>query len=545
MNERSSQSEGTRSRDKSQCMSDDGRFYLVGGGIASLAAAAFLIRDAKVPGHLISIFEELNKLGGSLDGGGTPDDGYIIRGGRMLESRYSCTYDLFDSIPTTDGRTTVTKEIFSWNANARTHSKSRLVRDGKRQESPAYGLARKHLATIARLAVEPESLLDASRIDDHFDQSFFETNFWVIWATTFAFQPWHSAVEFRRYLLRFAHMTPGLNRLDGIMRTVFNQYDSMVVPLKKWLGERGVNFRHNTKVVDLHFDETDPEARCVSGLACETGGIKSVVPVQRNDVVLVTLGSMTASSSFGTTCRRPKLELHEGSGAWELWKNIAAGRPKFGNPSTFADHVNESKWLSFTATLHDPTFFELIRNLTGNVPGEGGLITFSESNWLASIVLPHQPHFVGQPRDVQVFWGYGLFVDRPGNYVEKAMAECTGREILTEILGHLRVEESAARILDDAICIPCLMPYITSQFLARRRGDRPQIIPEGWANLAFIGQFCEVPDDVVFTVEYSIRSAQAAVYRLLGIDRSPPAIHSGKHDVRGLYRAMEALVKSN
>ncbi|TGT93642.1 oleate hydratase, partial [bacterium M00.F.Ca.ET.163.01.1.1] len=112
---------------------------------------------------------------------------------------------------------------------------------------------------------------------------------------------------------------------------------------------------------------------------------------------------------------------------WALWKTIAAGREEFGHPSVFADHVDESRWLSFTATLHDPTLFRLIRDLTGNVPGEGGLITFAQSNWLASIVLPHQPHFIGQPKDVQVLWGYGLFIDRPGNFVAKPMAECTGR----------------------------------------------------------------------------------------------------------------------
>ena len=90
---------------------ESGHFYLVGGGIASLAAAAFLIRDADVPGCRITILEALGKAGGSLDGAGTPQDGYVVRGGRMLESKYVCTYDLVDSIPTLDGRSSVQKEI--------------------------------------------------------------------------------------------------------------------------------------------------------------------------------------------------------------------------------------------------------------------------------------------------------------------------------------------------------------------------------------------------------------------------------------------------
>ncbi|ASW00409.1 oleate hydratase [Paraburkholderia aromaticivorans] len=516
------------------------RFYLVGGGIASLAAAAFLIRDADVPGSRITILEALDKPGGSLDGDGSPQEGYVVRGGRMLESKYLCTYDLFDSIPTLDGRSSVTKEIFDWNETIRTSSKARFVRDGQREDAPSYGLAETHLLTLGRLSIEPEAMLGDSRISDHFEPDFFETNFWYMWCTTFAFQPWHSAAEFRRYLLRFAHMTSGFNQLHGIMRTVYNQYDSMVRPLRKWLDERGVKFSTNTRVVDLRYDESG-ELNRVAGIVCEQDNRRVEIPVGAQDKVIVTLGSMTAGSSLGGTHRPAVLDHDDSSGAWALWKTIAAGRPGFGHPSVFADHIDESTWLSFTATLHDRTLFRLVRDLSGNVPGEGGLITFPHSNWLMSIVLPHQPHFIGQPKDVEVFWGYGLFVGRPGNFVDKPMAECTGREIMTELLGHLHIHAEATRILDDAVCIPCLMPFITSQFLRRRHGDRPQVVPDGWSNLAFIGQFCELPNDVVFTVEYSIRSAQTAVYTLLGLNRSAPAVYKGQHDPRVVYGAVSAL----
>jgi len=224
-----------------------------------------------------------------------------------------------------------------------------------------------------------------------------------------------------------------------------------------------------------------------------------------------------------------------------LWEKIAAGRPEFGHHCTFTDRVGQSKWISFTATLRDPTFFSLVRDFTSNIPGEGGLITFAESAWLASIVLPHQPHFIGQPEDVQVFWGYGLHVDKLGDFVKKPMSSCTGREILSEILGHLHIDREAAQILRTSTCIPCMMPFITSQFLTREKGDRPQVIPSGTANLAFTGQFCELPDDVVFTVEYSIRSAATAVYNLLELDREPPAVYKGQHDPRVLFNAFKTL----
>ena len=514
--------------------------YLVGGGIASLAAAAFLIRDGDIPGKNITIFEQLDRLGGSLDGAGSPQTGYVLRGGRMIESKYLCTYSLFSSIPTLDESKSVTQEIFEWNEVMETSSKSRLVRHGQRIDGPELGLTEAHILTLERVAAEPEAMLGRNTIADEFDPTFFETDFWLMWCTTFAFQPWHSAVEFKRYLLRFTHMIAGFNHLRGIMRTVYNQYDSMVRPLQKWIEERGVQFELNTRVTDLVLRE-DGNSKTVERIVYTRGGIAGEIKLGVADLAIVTLGSMTECSSLGGMDSAPVLKDKSEGGAWGLWEKIAMGRPEFGQPSVFAGHIDESKWVSFTATLHDPTFFRLVRKLTGNIPGEGGLITFADSSWLTSIVLPHQPHFIGQPKDVSVFWGYGLFVDKSGDFVKKPMSACTGREIMTEILGHMRAESEASQILKTSICIPCMMPFITSQFLRREKGDRPQVRPEGSTNLAFVGQFCEQSDDVVFTVEYSIRSAQKAVYSLLKMKREPPAIYKGQYDPHVLYRAFKTL----
>ncbi|HEY0269537.1 MAG TPA: oleate hydratase [Sphingomonas sp.] len=531
---------------------DDGKVYLVGAGIASLAAAAFMIRDGDKRGSEITILEESAAVGGALDAAGDPDAGYVLRGGRMFESKYLCTFDLFASIPTLDDRTTVTREILDWNETIKTSSRSRLFEHGHRITAPEFGLSEKDILTIERLAIEPESLLGRSSIADHFDPAFFRSGFWLMWCTTFAFQPWHSAVEFKRYLVRFSHMVSGFNRLEGIMRTVYNQYDSMVRPLRKWLLERGVTFRFGTRVTDLRFDE-DGDERTVIGIEYERDGIAGHIAVGPDDYVLVTLGSMTEGSSIGSMHAAPELLGKRDGGAWTLWDRIAEGRPAFGKPSVFDDHVDQSKWLSFTVTQTDPELLDLIRDATGNVPGEGGLITFPNSSWLASIVIPHQPHFIGQPDTVSVFWGYGLAIDQPGDFVKKPMSACTGQEILTEILGHLHLRAQTdiadhARLLDrtdniirNSICIPCLMPFITSQFLPRQHGDRPDVVPVGALNFAFIGQYCELPDDTVFTVEYSIRSAQTAVYTLLGIRRDPPAVYKGAFDARVLFKAFLAL----
>jgi oleate hydratase len=516
------------------------KVYLVGGGIGSLAAAAFLIRDGDLPGRNITVLEELDRLGGSLDGSGSAQTGYVIRGGRMFERKYVCTFDLFSTIPTLDGSPTVTLEIEEFSQLIKTSSSSRLFRDGHRVDAPRFGLSERHILNLERLAIEPEVLLGRSSIAEQFEPSFFATDFWFMWCTTFAFQAWHSAVELKRYLARFAHMVSGFNRLEGVMRTVYNQYDSLIRPLRKWLEAHGVRFELNTRVTDLEISEDHGKTR-VDRIAFEHEGRPGAIAVGASDLVLVTLGSMTEASSLGSMDAAPELKGKSDGGAWTLWERLAAGRPQFGRPSVFADHIDESKWISFTTTQYDPTFFRIVRDATGNAPGEGGLVSFTDSRWLLSIVLPHQPHFIGQPEDVNVFWGYGLFVDEPGDFVPKPMSACTGREVMQEVLGHLRIDSEADRILRTSICIPCMMPFITSQFLCRERGDRPQAIPEGSINLALIGQFCELPDDTVFTVEYSVRSAQSAVYQLLGLDRKPPAVYKGAHDPRVLYRAFIAL----
>lgn len=229
---------------------------------------------------------------------------------------------------------------------------------------------------------------------------------------------------------------------------------------------------------------------------------------------------MTACSSIGTNSSPPKPlpspeeGLKAPDGSWALWASLAEPEVNphfaaFGNPKNFYSRVAESNWLSFTVTLKSPEFLERIEAWSGNKAGTGALVTFKDSNWLMSIVVPHQPHFINQDPETQVFWGYGLFPSKCGNIVKKPMSECTGAEIMTELLGLLAFPSSDGQ---GAITIPCMLPYITSQFLTREKGDRPKVIVEGSTNLALLGQFVEVKRDTVFTVEYSVRCAQMAVH---------------------------------
>ena len=514
--------------------------YLVGGGIGSLAAAAFMIRDGKVPGASISMLEQSPIMGGSLDGAGEPAAGYSLRGGRMLTTdNYECTWDLYKTIPSlyNEGKT-VFDETVEFNGKYKANSMARLV-DSRRAKVPvtSMGFSMQDRIELLKLTNADEDVLAASRITDWLSPGFFETEFWYMWVTTFAFQPWHSAVEFKRYLHRFMLEFSRIETLAGVKRTVYNQYDSLVRPLQFWLEAQGVRFVPDCKVTDLDH-KTEDGKFTVTAIQCLRLGKDEVIAVNDGDFVFMQNGSMTDASSLGSMSSAPPKLTKIDSDGWTLWEKLAKGRPQFGNPAAFNSSIAQSCWESFTVTLKQPAFFDKMNQFSGNQPGTGGLVTFKDSNWLMSIVLAHQPHFADQPANVQVFWGYALFPDRVGNFIPKPMAECNGAEILQELCGHLRFD---LETVESANCIPCRMPYITSMFMPRMRSDRPLPVPLGSKNFAFISQFVEIPDDVVFTVEYSVRAAQMAVYELLGIQRQIPPITP--HD-KSLRVQFEALIKA-
>ncbi|MES2162862.1 MAG: oleate hydratase [Pseudomonadota bacterium] len=521
-------------------MSNNIKAYLVGGGIGSLSAAAFMIRDGGVEGKNITIFEAMPLAGGSLDGGGNADTGYTLRGGRMLTTdNYECTWELFKSIPSLEHEgQSVYDETVAFNEMHKSHSQARLVdRNRFRVDVTSMGFSMQDRTELLALAEADEEKLGNSAITYWLSPEFFDTKFWYMWATTFAFQPWHSAVEFKRYLHRFMMEFSRIETLAGVKRTVYNQYDSLVRPLQHWLQQQGVQLVRNCKVDDIELLE-EGGTLTVTALKCTRNGEAMTIAVAPHDLVFFQNGSMTDASSFGSMRNAPpKLDKRDSQG-WALWEKLAVDRPQFGNPAAFNSSIPESWWESFTVTLKDPAFFDKMEQFSGNVAGTGGLVTFKDSNWLMSIVLAHQPHFAGQPEGVQVFWGYSLHPDRIGNFVAKPMADCSGEEILRELCGHLNFD---MEIMAKANCIPCRMPYITSMFMPRFTSDRPLPVPANSRNLAFVSQFVEVAEDVVFTVEYSVRAAQMAVYQLLGVKREVPPV---SHHDQSLKVKLDALVKA-
>lgn len=112
-----------------------------------------------------------------------------------------------------------------------------------------------------------------------------------------------------------------------------------------------------------------------------------------------------------------------------------------------------------------------------------------------------------------------------------------------EWLYHIGVPEKDILKLaeESANTVPVMMPYITAFFMPREKGDRPDVVPQGAVNFAFLGQFAETKRDTIFTTEYSMRTGMEAVYTLLNVDRGVPEVWGSTYDVRDLLNATVML----
>lgn len=523
--------------------------YLIGSGLASLAAAAFLIRDGQMKGERIHILEELKLPGGSLDGI-KETRGYIMRGGREMESHFECLWDLFRSIPSLEVENASVLDEFYWlNKEDPNYSKCRVINSGgKRLETDGLmTLTQKANKEIIELCLTKESKLDDVKISDVFSEEFFNSNFWIYWKTMFAFEPWHSAMEMRRYLLRFIHHIGGLADFKALKFTKYNQYESLVMPLIEYLKSHGVSFEYGVTVenIKVEANQTTKIARQIIGKKDDQ---PYTIDLTVNDLVFITNGSITESTTYGDN-NTPAPPTKALGGAWTLWKNLSEQCRDFGNPEKFYENIPEKSWfVSATATTNNKQIIDKIESICKRNPLSGrtvtgGIITVHDSNWQLSFTLNRQQQFKAQAKDEVSVWIYALYSDVPGNYIKKPIIECTGSEIAQEWMYHMGMDTAEIQELAEQHCntIPVYMPYITAYFMPRKAGDRPLVIPEGSQNIAFIGNFAETERDTVFTTEYSVRTAMEAVYRLLNVDRGVPEVYASSYDIRKLLYAMNVL----
>ena len=557
--------------------------YIVGTGLAALSAACYLVRDAQMPGKNIHILEKDALPGGACDGANLPGVGYVMRGGREMDNHFEVMWDLMRSIPSIqDPSVSVLDEYYWLNKEDPNHSLCRAT-ENRGQDAHTdgkFGLSDKAAMEIMKLFFTPDEDLYNRPITDFFDEEVLNSNFWLYWRTMFAFENWHSALEMKLYIKRYIHHIAGLPDFSALRFTRYNQYESMILPMVDYLQAAGVQFHLNTKVEDIKFEiSSEPgPVRAVTGTGQDTiqriqqaqfkrnpfgsankkmatqvtttcKGEQSVIDLTENDLLFVTNGGCVESSTIGSQTKAaawdPQIEPGNG---WDLWRRIAKQDPSFGHPDVFCGQPQKSKWMSATVTTLDgaiPPYIEKIckRDPFSGHTVTGGIVSCRDSNWLMSWTINRQQQFRNQPSNQLCVWVYGLFPDEEGNFVKKPMTKCTGEEICQEWLWQMGVpEEDIAELAHDhANTVPVMMPYITAFFMPRAAGDRPDVVPDGAVNFAFLGQFAETPRDTIFTTEYSMRTGMEAVYTLCEVDRGVPEVWGSTFDVRDLLMSSVKL----
>ena len=565
---------------------DSKNAYIIGTGLAALTAACYLVRDAQLPGSHIHVFEKDAVPGGACDGANIPGVGYVMRGGREMDNHFEVMWDMFRSIPSIETEGVSVLDEYYWlnkedpNFSLCRSTKARGVDAGTNGK---FNLSDKASMEIMKLFFTPNEELYGKKISDYSDDEVFNSNFWTYWRTMFAFENWHSALEMKLYIRRYIHHIGGLPDFSALRFTRYNQYESMILPMIKYLEGFGVQFHYNAKVENVDFkigggmgpvrshtgtgQDTILKKQAESGVfvrnpyssptkkmatridLTEADGTARSIDLGENDLVFITNGGCVENSTMGSQTEAAAWapEINP-CGGWDMWRRIAKQDPSFGHPDVFCGDPEHSKWMSATVTTLDmeiPPYIQKICKrdpFTGHVV-TGGIVTVEDSNWLMSWTLNRQQQFRDQPKDQLSVWVYGLFPDKPGNYVKKPMRECTGEEICEEWLYHMGVPTDKIKELatNHANTVPVMMPYIDAFFMPRSAGDRPDVVPDGAVNFAFLGQFAETPRDTIFTTEYSMRTGMEAVYTLCDVDRGVPEVWGSVYDVRNLLNATVML----
>lgn len=555
---------------------------MIGAGLSNMAAAVYLIQEGKWSGDQITFYALDNY--GSNDGSPTQDvkddywnknhpmenqKGYIARGGRMLNYRtYVDLMDLLDRVPSmTEPGLTAAEDTRQFDAAHPTYDKARLLTGGQGiVDGGKLGLNNKSRKLLTQLIMMPDSQeekLDNITIADYFKDNteFFESNFWFMWETTFAFRTRSSAQELRRYMHQMIYEFTQIEHLVGVNRTRYNQYESIMKPSINYLEKEGCHIVLNRRVVDWKFKDSKMQDEItVTGLHMVNTKTdeNEFVPVDDDTAVIFTNGSITDSATLGDF-NTPAAENMDYGAASSLWKKASDHFYNLGNPDKFFADRDASEWVSFTLTTKNHLFLNEIARITTQEPGNAlnsfistePVTPLGQKDVTMSIVVHHQPHFTSQKPNETVLWGYFLYPRRHGEIIDKPYIEMTGKEMLQELIGQLskvdpgpiNISDKEEEIMDSVInCIPVYMPYASALFNNRAKSDRPKVIPKHSTNLAFTGEFVEQPYQMIFTENSAVRSGEIAAFHFAGIPMSR-LVKTPRYDkdVKTLLRAAKKM----
>ena len=381
-------------------------------------------------GEHIHIFEKDPVSGGACDGR-KYDVGYMMRGGREMDNHFEVMWDLLRSIPSIETEGASVLDEYYW-LNKEDPNFS-LCRATEKQGQDAhtdgkFAISDKGAMEIMHLFFTPDEQLYDKRITDVFDDEVFSSNFWMYWRTMFAFENWHSALEMKLYLKRYIHHIGGLPDFKALRFTKYNQYESMILPMVKYLESHNVRIHYGVQVTNVEFDCSDPAHKLAKRIDVIENNAPGAIDLTENDLVFITNGCCTATSCYGAQTHAPDLsDIHNGCGeSWDMWQAIArqAQHGEYGNPDAFCSDVEATNWMSATVATADEEIIRHIMNICKRDPRAGkvttggiGTVKDSTENWYLSWTINRQPQFKSQDKNTVLVWVYGLHTDREGIFV--------------------------------------------------------------------------------------------------------------------------------
>ena len=461
--------------------------YIIGTGLAGLSAAFYLVRDGQMKGEHIHLFEKLDLTGGSCDGRKDITKGFYMRGGREMDNHFECMWDMFRSVPSIETPDVSVLDEYYWlNKHDPNYSLCRATEDCGKDAltDKMFKLDKASAMALSKLFITKEEDLEDKKIEEVLPESFWNTNFWLYWQTMFAFQKWSSALEMKRYLCRYVHHIDGLPDFSALRFTKYNQYESMILPLQRYLENHGIDVKN---VIIEHQNDR----MIAKQIIFEKDGEENTIDLIEDDLVFITNGCCTDTSCYGDQTTAPDLsKIKNGCGeSWDMWKNIAsqAKNNEFGNPEKFCNNVDATNWMSATIATSDDEIIKYITDICKRDPRSGkvttgGIVTVKDSteNWYLSWTINRQPQFKSQDKGMILVWVYSLNTNKKGNYVKKAMRDCTGSEVCEEWLYHIGFPKDKIKEYANEKCntTTCYMPYINAFFQPRKNEDRPLVVPK-------------------------------------------------------------------
>lgn len=481
--------------------------YITGGGLSALASAFYLVRDCGLLPQNVHIFTS------SARSHGDAFMGYICRRGKVINENNSMNlFELLSEISSLDiPDLTVCDEILNiYRANPISRPVSFIDSDKNVLDLSDIRLSRSMRKALLSLMQIKKEKLRLLRIDDVLPYGFTDSHFYRLLSVSYGFDETSSAYEFVQCI---KHLD---STFTGTLPDVFDRSEEITAPLASHLLKMGVDIREGAFVSDIDFEDGK-----ASAIHFTDKGVRKTFYLNDGDICILPTDEMADCEALGSFNESaPKVF----ASPYGLWEKLSRKNPVFKDPSEFFDNNGNNMSEEFTITLSNRLLPELIDKVTCGALGHNGVIVLDNSNWKMTICAVPSTHFKDMSDDTSVIWGTASSFNKKGESTDKIMTDCSGAEILYELISCLNLADAWDDILETVInVIPCHRQYGRA-YLAPVP-SKLEIIPTGIENFAVSGDFSDDDTADVFSAEYNVVTARRAVYRLMN---SKKAVYTSK-----------------